>query len=70
MQRGISKKDDDHDHDFNDDDHDDDHDFNDDDDDDIRQVGALVDATAPGLCPGWKEWQTENKVSNSNSILR
>ena len=30
---------------------------------DGRQVGALVDATAPGLCPGWREWQAEDKVS-------
>ena len=30
---------------------------------DGRQVGALVDATAPGLCPGWKGWQAEEKVS-------
>ena len=29
---------------------------------DGRQVGALVDATAPGLCPGWEEWRDEDKV--------
>ena len=33
---------------------------------DGRQVGALVDATAPGLCPGWKDWQAEDKVSSLN----
>ena len=29
---------------------------------DGRQVGALVEATAPGLCPGWEEWRDEDKV--------
>merc|ERR1719430_1501369 len=36
---------------------------------DGRQVGALVDATATGLCPGWKEWQTENKVRNATEAM-
>merc|ERR1712130_108043 len=36
---------------------------------DGRQVGALVDATAPGLCPGWKEWQIEDKVRNATEAM-
>jgi len=36
---------------------------------DGRQVGALVDAKAPGLCPNWKEWQAEDKVRNATEAM-
>ncbi|XP_050427022.1 filamin-A isoform X1 [Adelges cooleyi] len=36
---------------------------------DGKAVGALVDAVAPGLCPDWPNWKSENALQNAKEAM-
>ena len=36
---------------------------------DGKTIGCLVDSKAPGLCPGWKDWNTANPVKNAKHAM-
>ncbi|KAL4100972.1 hypothetical protein QTP88_020993 [Uroleucon formosanum] len=36
---------------------------------DGKAVGALVDAVAPGLCPDWQDWKSNNALKNASEAM-
>ena len=36
---------------------------------DGKAIGCLVDSKAPGLCPGWKDWDTKDPVENAKHAM-
>ena len=36
---------------------------------DGKAIGCLVDSKAPGLCPGWKDWDTKNPAENAKHAM-
>ncbi|XP_065219553.1 filamin-A isoform X2 [Planococcus citri] len=36
---------------------------------DGKAVGALVDAVAPGLCPDWQDWKSQNALQNAKEAM-
>ncbi|XP_022174561.1 filamin-A isoform X2 [Myzus persicae] len=36
---------------------------------DGKAVGALVDAVAPGLCPDWQDWKSDNALKNASEAM-
>ncbi|XP_025412899.1 filamin-A isoform X2 [Sipha flava] len=36
---------------------------------DGKAVGALVDAVAPGLCPDWPDWKSNNALQNAKEAM-
>ncbi|VVC42331.1 Hypothetical protein CINCED_3A018391 [Cinara cedri] len=36
---------------------------------DGKAVGALVDAVAPGLCPDWENWKSNNALQNASEAM-
>jgi len=36
---------------------------------DGKAIGALVDSVAPGLCPDWQDWKTNEGLQNASEAM-